>query len=120
LNDYLLGAPKLDNYTSVCIVLVAPFSRGNVSIASEDTNVHPIVDPNWLSDPRDQEIAVAGFKRARAVFESDAMKPILKGPEAWPGSKVESDEQILAAIRSGADTIVRKPCHQTILLVVSS
>jgi choline dehydrogenase len=105
LNDYLLGAPKLDNFTAVSIALVAPFSRGTVSIESNNTEVHPLVDPNWLSDPRDQEVAIAGFKRARAVFQSDAVKPILKGLEAWPGPDVTTDEQILAAIRLGADTI---------------
>jgi choline dehydrogenase len=105
LNDYLLGAPTLDNFTAVCIALVSPFSRGNVSIVSQDTNVHPIVNPNWLTDSRDQQVAVAGFKRARAIFQSQAVQPILKGSEAWPGSDVKSDEQILAAVKLGADTI---------------
>jgi choline dehydrogenase len=105
LNDYLLGAPRLDNFTAVCIALVSPFSRGNVTIMSQDTNDHPVVNPNWLTDLRDQQVAVAGFKRARAVFESEAMQPILKSPEVWPGPDIQSDEQILAAVRLGADTI---------------
>jgi len=52
LNDFILGAPDIKNYTSVCVATVAPFSRGNVTIASNDTNIHPIVNPNWLTDPQ--------------------------------------------------------------------
>lgn len=31
LNDFVFGAPDHKNYTAVCIALIAPFSRGNVS-----------------------------------------------------------------------------------------
>lgn len=100
-----MGAPDLKNYTSMCIALVAPFSRGNVSIASKDTSVHPIVDPNWLTDSRDQEIAIAGFKRARAIFEAQAVQPVLNGPEAYPGANVTTDDEILRVIKASSDTI---------------
>ena len=105
LNDYLLGAPDLKSYTAVCVAFVAPFSRGNVTISSADTAVHPVVNPNWLTDPRDQEVAVAGFKRARAVFESKPVQPVLIGPEAFPGANVTTDEEILQVIRSSSDTL---------------
>lgn len=105
LNDFLFGAPDLKNYTAVCIALVAPFSRGNVTINSSDTKDHPVVNPNWLADPRDREVAVAGFKRARAVFESNATLPILIGPEAYPGANYTTDQQILEVIQSSSSTI---------------
>jgi choline dehydrogenase-like flavoprotein len=31
LNDFIFGAPDLKNFTSVCAVIVAPFSRGNIT-----------------------------------------------------------------------------------------
>ena len=105
LNDFVFGAPDLKNYTSVCIALVAPFSRGNVTIASNDTSDHPVVNPNWLTDPRDREVAVAGFKRAREVFQSSAVTPVLIGSEAYPGNNVTTDEQILQIIMSSSDSI---------------
>ncbi len=67
--------------------------------------MHPIVNPNWLTDPRDQEVAVAGFKRARAVFQSAAVKPVLIGSEAFPGDNVTTDKDILNFIMSSTDTI---------------
>jgi choline dehydrogenase len=105
LSDFLLDAPTANNFTSVCIAAVSPFSRGNVTIASNDTNVHPIVNPNWLGDPRDQEIAVAAFKQARAVFEAPAVKPVLIGDEAFPGKNVTTDEQILNVVQTSSSTI---------------
>ena len=105
LNDFIFGAPDLKNYTAVCIATVAPFSRGTVTINSSDTNVHPVVNPNWLTDPRDQEVAVAGFKRARAVFAASAVKPVLQGAEAFPGAAVQTDAQILKTIQTSSSTI---------------
>ncbi len=105
LNDFLTGAPDLGNYASIIIGTIAPFSRGNVSISSGDTNVYPNVNPNWISDPRDREIAVAAFKRARAIFQNGAVQPLLVGPEAYPGDTVETDERILQYITSSSSTI---------------
>lgn len=96
-----IGAPK-DGYNYVAL-LVAPMalrSRGTVTIKSADMADLPIVDPNWLTDPVDQEVAVAGFKRARELFSTKAVKAILADPvENSPGPAVETDEQILDTIR---------------------
>ncbi|GAB1725045.1 hypothetical protein NU195Hw_g6767t1 [Hortaea werneckii] len=105
LNDFLGGAPDMKNYTAMCVALVAPFSRGNVSISSNDTAVHPLVNPNWLTDTRDQEVAIAGFKRARALFEAPGVQPVLVGSEAYPGQNVSSDDEILSMLRASSDTI---------------
>ena len=64
-----------------------------------------MVNPNWLTDPRDQEIAVAGFKRARAVFQSSAVAPLIIGTEAFPGENITTDQQILQTVMSSSDTI---------------
>lgn len=85
--------------------IVAPFSRGNVSIKSKDTMVHPEVNPAWLTDPRDMEVLIAGFKRVRDMFNTDAVAPALIGDEVYPGKKVTSDEQIEEVIRKSADTV---------------
>ena len=44
------------NYATINPGLIAPLSRGSVSIRSGDMNDPPVLDPNWLSDPTDQEI----------------------------------------------------------------
>ena len=105
LDDFLAAAPDNKNYSSMCAALVAPFSRGTVSIASNNTVDHPVVNPNWLTDPRDQEVAVAAFKRARAVLEAPGVKPVLVGEEAYPGSNITTDAEILRMLRGSSDTI---------------
>jgi choline dehydrogenase len=66
-------------------VLLTPFSRGNISISSADTNDAPLINPNWLTHPIEQSVAVAAFKRARALFNTSSIAPILIGPELLPG-----------------------------------
>ncbi|KAL2166076.1 hypothetical protein VTG60DRAFT_3310 [Thermothelomyces hinnuleus] len=86
------------NYVTVLAVLQAPQSRGSVSIASASMFDKPIINPKWLTARADQEVLVAGLRRGRQVFE--AIKNITVGPEFWPGPSVETDQQILEAIRS--------------------
>ena len=90
------------NYVSSSTALTHPFSRGNVTITSNDTSVNPIVSPNWLLDPRDQELAIAAFKQGRAVFTNNASKDVVNGDEAFPGLSVSSDAQILDLIQRSA------------------
>ncbi|KAL9010685.1 MAG: hypothetical protein Q9180_009266, partial [Flavoplaca navasiana] len=78
---------------------------GNVTINSLDTARNPIISPNWLLDPRDQEVAVAGFKRARQIFQTESIRPILLGGEDFPGLNVTSDVDILAVIQKSATSI---------------
>lgn len=97
------GAPTDGrSYVSSSTALTNPFSRGNVTINSTDTNDRPLVSPNWLLDRRDQEVAVAAFKRARAVFTNNATRPIVLGDEAFPGLNVSSNAEILDLIQRSA------------------
>lgn len=106
--DLLFDAPQDGkNYGSVAIALVAPWSRGNVTIVSPDTSVNPAVDPNYLVDRRDQEVAVQAFKRTRAVFATSAIKPVLLGEEVFPGKNISTDAEILNFIRESALEVYR-------------
>lgn len=102
-NDTSDGPTDGRNYVSSSTALTKPFSRGNITIRSNDTSDNPIVSPNWLLDPRDQEVAVAAFKQGRAVFTTNAAtKDIVIGAEAFPGPNVSTDAQILSLIQQSA------------------
>lgn len=104
--DLLTGAPRdTKMYASVVTGLVAPLSRGNVTINSTDTADNPIVSPNLLSDPRDQEVAIQAYRRAREIFATKALKPIIIGEEVYPGKNVTTDEEILKLIQQSALSI---------------
>jgi choline dehydrogenase-like flavoprotein len=88
------------NYASIITALVSPKSRGNVTIASADAADHPVINPNWLTSPVDQDVAVAALKRTRAAFATRAMSGVLTSPdEFYPGSAVRTDAQILQFVR---------------------
>ncbi|KAL1640490.1 hypothetical protein SLS58_006840 [Diplodia intermedia] len=99
IGDFALPVPQqpLSNkqYATVLGALVAPTSRGNVSIASPSAGDPPVIDPAWLTAPADQEVAVALFRRLRQIWASGPMREIVVGDEYWPGSAVESDEDVL-------------------------
>ena len=81
---------------SMSVVPQVATSRGNVTIASPSTADNPLVNPNWLATLSDQEVAVAGLKRARQIAHATG---IVVGEEFSPGSNVTSDGDILDYIR---------------------
>ncbi|MCO5566001.1 hypothetical protein L7F22_019676 [Adiantum nelumboides] len=101
-------------FSTILMALVAPQSRGTVTLASKDTSDLPIIDPAWLTDPVDQKVAIYAFKRARQYFAAKAMAPILVGDaktaEVLPGSDVQTDDQILNWIRNNLMTVWHASC----------
>ncbi|KAL8752005.1 MAG: hypothetical protein Q9184_005876, partial [Pyrenodesmia sp. 2 TL-2023] len=85
-------------YATISSALVAPLSRGNVTISSADPRDPPIINPNWLTDPADVELAILGFKRVREIW--GYMNGTTIGEEYFPGTAgVKTDEEILSFIR---------------------
>ncbi|KAG0156114.1 hypothetical protein PDIDSM_3290 [Penicillium digitatum] len=97
-------------YASILGVLITPMSRGNVTIQSADTSYLPVINPNWLDDQADQEVAIAIFKRIRQAFQSEAMEPVVIGQEYNPGPQVQSDDQILEFIKDNLMTLWHPGC----------
>ena len=91
-------------YIAASVGLVATFSRGNVTINSTDTAINPVINPNWLSDPRDQDIAVAAFRRGRQLLSTKAIRPIVRS-EAFPGSNKTTDSQLLDIVKTSANSV---------------
>ncbi|KAI0182376.1 glucose-methanol-choline oxidoreductase [Xylaria flabelliformis] len=109
--DSRFGAPTDGaNYATLAISTVAPRSRGYVSIESKDTAVAPIINPGFLTDRADIEIAVAAFKRVRKFWQTKAMRQFTIGDEAFPGKNVSTDAQIENIIRRSYNTIYHGSC----------
>ncbi|KAH8911654.1 GMC oxidoreductase [Coniochaeta sp. PMI_546] len=110
--NLLLQQPKDGyQYATILAALVAPQSRGNVTISSDTTLDLPVINPNWLTDPTDASVAVAAYKRVRAAFASSAMRPVLADPvEYFPGPEVQTDAQILDTIRNSVHTVYHAAC----------
>ncbi|EFQ27331.1 GMC oxidoreductase [Colletotrichum graminicola] len=98
-------------YATILGALVAPLSRGTVTLASADTQDLPLINPNWLTDPTDVAVAIATFKRMRQAFASNSMRPVLAdNKEYFPGPGIETDEQILQNIRNTVMTVWHASC----------
>jgi choline dehydrogenase len=81
-----------------------PESRGTIQIASSDPGAHPRITPNYLSDPLDQEVAVAALKWGRRIAEQPALAPFVDH-EMMPGPGLQGDEALLAYARMAGSTI---------------
>ena len=55
-----------------------PESRGHIHIKSSDSVIYPAIQPNYLTDPYDQEVAVAELKLVRKVMNQPALAPYLE------------------------------------------
>ncbi|KAK8067230.1 hypothetical protein PG997_013977 [Apiospora hydei] len=87
--------------------MVAPLSRGNVTLRSASTRDLPLVSPNWLTAKADQDVAVAWYRRMREVWATDELKSIRVGAdtEYWPGLDKSTDAEILDVIRDSLMTV---------------
>ena len=81
-----------------------PESRGWIRIKSADPSTYPAIFANYLSDPLDQEVAVAGLKWARKIAEQPAIAKYVDH-EMNPGPGFESDEVLLEYARATGSTL---------------
>ena len=76
-----------------------PFSIGHVRARSLDPFDNPIVQPNFLTDERDQQVLIGGMKLARRLLRTPALAPYF-AEEVLPGPGVTTDDELLDFARS--------------------
>ena len=81
---------------------IRPESRGHIHIASADPTVYPRIVANYLSDPIDQEVAVAQVKLIRKVMSQPAIRPYLASDGDPFG---DTDESMLGYARMAGSTL---------------
>jgi len=98
------GMMRIPGY-GVCLYtnLLRPKSRGTVRLASADPATAPLIDPNYLSEPDDMRMAVAGLRLAREVMASPSMRPYLR-TERMPGADKTTEADLQAYVREWAKT----------------
>ncbi len=83
---------------------VRPESRGTIRIKSSDPKEYPSIQPNYLSDPIDQQVAVAALKWGRRIAAQPALAKWIEN-ELLPGPDFQSDEMLLGFARMAGSTI---------------
>ncbi|MEO8927627.1 MAG: GMC family oxidoreductase N-terminal domain-containing protein [Caulobacteraceae bacterium] len=102
----LEGKMELENQPGLTIApcQLRPESRGHIRILSPDPATHPAIAPAYLSDPLDQEVAVASLKWARAIAGQPALVPYIDH-EMMPGADLNTDAMLLEYARAAGTTI---------------
>ncbi len=90
--------PMDGNGFTVNSTFLRPESRGTIRLASADPADLPLIDPQYLTASRDQEMAVTLVRTIREVLSRPVMKKFI-ADERLPGRASDTDEDILAYAR---------------------
>ncbi|HET6182609.1 MAG TPA: GMC family oxidoreductase N-terminal domain-containing protein [Acetobacteraceae bacterium] len=80
-----------------------PESTGYVRARSADPFEDPAIQPNYLADPMDRRVLLAGMKLARRLLRTSALAPWFDH-ESLPGERVQSDDELLDFARHYGST----------------
>ncbi|MEM9374979.1 MAG: choline dehydrogenase [Pseudomonadota bacterium] len=100
------GDMELEKHPGITIApcQLRPESRGSVHIKSNQSDRHPAIRPNYLSDPLDQQTAIAGLRWARDLAAQPALAKYIEH-ELEPGAALQSDDELLEFARETGGTI---------------
>ena len=101
--DHGRQAPPGHGYT-VGVILLQPASSGTIRLASDDPLAPPLIDPDYLAEPDDVRLVVVGMKRAVELLDTPPLSDVV-GAYVKPETRPRTDDDYVAAIRSGAETL---------------
>jgi choline dehydrogenase len=95
----------LDDYPGVSAGMWQhrPESKGWVRACSKDVWEDPEIQPNYLTDPMDIRVHLAGQRLIRRLLSTPEMQHFLES-ETLPGKDVQSDDELLAFARQYGTT----------------
>jgi choline dehydrogenase len=80
-----------------------PESMGYVRACSMDPFADPIIQPNYLADPIDRRVLIAGMRLARHLLHTPELAPYFDG-DMLPRAEVETDDEFLDYARQYGST----------------
>jgi len=89
---------------TVSVCNLRPTSVGSIDIRSPDYRDAPVIRPNYLSTENDRLVALKAIRQARALTETQALKPFITD-ELLPGNKIQSDADLISAAGDIGTTI---------------
>jgi len=96
--------PKSGNGYSLGPTLIAPYSRGEVKLTSNNPLTPPLINPNYLSDERDVQAILRGYRITLNILSQPAFAPFRKG-QYIPPEDASSDESILDYFKEMGQTL---------------
>ena len=99
------GFAELDGHHGTLLPsLVASRSRGRIRMVRANPQARPLIEPDYLSDPHDMEVLLAGVKLARQVGDTGALSQY-RLIEVMPGEAVTERADLEHYVRTQAKTI---------------
>lgn len=89
---------------TVAVCPVRPDSRGTIMARSPDPFERPLISPNYMSDPNDGRVLLAGMKFTREIFAASMIAQHSQG-ETLPGPNVRTDDELIDYARQTGTTI---------------
>jgi choline dehydrogenase len=81
-----------------------PTSRGHVEIRSADPDLPPAIFPNYLATERDLKDVCIGARLLRRIAATAPLAALIED-ELQPGTRLQSDEQLLQDFRQRAGSV---------------
>ncbi|KAI0724009.1 alcohol oxidase [Cerioporus squamosus] len=91
-------------YITIWVGMMHPFGRGSVHINSSSPFVQPVIDPKYLGNDVDMQLALESTKFVRKITESEPLASYVVGPHE-PPANVTSDDDWLNYIKTFLGTI---------------
>ncbi|TAL73835.1 MAG: choline dehydrogenase [Rhodanobacter sp.] len=91
------GIANEHGYTNL-VILTRPESRGELRLRAADPAQPPLIDANYLAEPRDREALRRGVRLVREILAQPAYAPY-RGAERLPGVGCASDAELDAFFR---------------------
>jgi choline dehydrogenase len=102
-----LGLHRWPGFTFIFSVC-RPKSRGEITLRDPAGRMPPRILANYLTDPDDVRIMLAGFRIARQIAATEPFRSLVT-EQIRPRPEIESDEEIADFIRSMGSTVYH-PC----------
>ncbi|KAF4629188.1 hypothetical protein G7Y89_g8962 [Cudoniella acicularis] len=99
------GPNETETFISITAGMVAPVSRGNVTLQSRLITDQPVINVNYFSAETDRKMAVYAFRNLRKILAHPSMANWGIGPangEVVPGPDVQTDDEILQHVLNTA------------------
>jgi choline dehydrogenase len=87
----------------LAVALTRPASIGRLWIDSLDPLAPPRIDLAFLEEPKDRERMIEGIRLARRIGRTAPLADLIE-MELVPGAEADSDEAILASMKTALDT----------------
>ena len=82
-----------------------PQSSGTVQLQSSDPRAAPRIVTNYLREPHDVRVLVAGLKQLREIYAQPAFSGLVTGEEYFPGNSIGGNQALEAFARTRGGTV---------------